>query len=85
MAAAARVGDPISHVGTITAGSPTTLVDGLALARTGDPANCSLHGAVTITGGSGTALDDGKAVARVGDALSCGATITAGSPTTEVG
>ncbi len=81
----ARLGDPISHGGRITAGSGTMSVDALPVARKGDPALCTLHGAQTITGGSTIMSADGKAVARVGDAISCGATITGGSPTVVAG
>jgi uncharacterized Zn-binding protein involved in type VI secretion len=83
MPAVARVGDSISHGGSITGGSPTTVVDDLALARLGDPVHCVVHGAQTISGPcSPTTQADGLRVARVGDGVSCGATITTGSPTT---
>lgn len=86
MAKAARVGDATSHGGAISAGSPTTKVDGLAVARLGDAVTCPLHaGAQTITSASSIAKADGIGIARVGDSISCGATISAGSPTTEVG
>jgi uncharacterized Zn-binding protein involved in type VI secretion len=85
MAKAARVTDPTSHGGAITAGSPTVKVDGLAVARDGDAISCPIHGAGTITSGSPVAKADGIAIARVGDSTSCGATISSGSPTTEVG
>ena len=79
MQSVARVGDTLSHGGSITSGSPNVTVSGARVARIGDPAACAIHGAVTITGGSGVALANTKGIARIGDGCSCGATITSGS------
>ena len=85
MPAVARVGDAISHGGTITSGAARTLAEGQPVARQGDAVSCSEHGMQTITGGSGTVLVEGKPMARVGDAISCGATIIAGAATVQAG
>jgi uncharacterized Zn-binding protein involved in type VI secretion len=79
----ARVGDSISHGGTITTGSSTKMTNNKKTARVGDTASCSKHGTVTIITGAGTTFADNKKVARVGDSLSCGATITTGSGDTD--
>lgn len=76
----ARVGDPLSHGGQVTSGSPNHSADGKAVARVGDTALCNVHGAVTITTGAANHKVDGKACARVTSLCSCGATITDGSP-----
>ena len=81
MPAVCRVSDLISHGGTVIAGSSTMALDGLAVARVGDPATCATHGAVVILTGSPSMVLDGQAVARVGDTLSCGAALITGSPT----
>lgn len=77
--AVARVGDALSHGGSITSGSPNWNCNGIAIARVGDTANCSVHGLVTITTGSPQWTVNGKAMARIGSVCSCGATITSGS------
>jgi len=79
MSAIARMGDSISHGGSITGGSGDTKANSIGVARVGDSATCSEHGSVTIVSGSSTVKVNGRAVARVGDSLSCGATITGGS------
>jgi len=81
----ARVGDAISHGGSITGGAARTLVEGQPAARQGDPVSCAQHGMQTITGGSSTVMIEGKPVARIGDAVSCGATITGGADTVQAG
>ncbi len=85
MPAVARIGDAISHGGSIIAGAGRTLAEGKSIARKGDPVLCSQHGMQTITGGSSAVVIEGKPVARVGDAISCGATITGGAGTVQVG
>ena len=79
MPKAARVGDSISHGGSIVGGSPDHFDEGKAVARIGDPAVCSQHGTVVITSGSGSTKVNGIPLARVGDSLSCGAVISSGS------
>lgn len=78
----ARVGDAISHGGTITTGSPTSTCNGQKIARQGDSVRCSRHGNRVIIGGSSNMKCDGVPVARVGDTISCGAVITTGSSNT---
>ena len=85
MPAVARIGDAISHGGTILSGAARTLAAGQPVARQGDPVSCAQHGLQTITGGSATTLVEGKPVARVGDQVSCGATIISGAGTVQAG
>ncbi len=85
MPAIARQGDPTSHGGVITAGSPNVKSGAAPVARFGDSATCPFHGAATIIAGSGTVFANGKPVARQGDALSCGATIAMGNVPVQVG
>lgn len=84
MAKIIRIGDPGSHGGSVTTGSPDTFTNGLAVARVGDTYNCPIHGANPITTGSPDTTANGLAVARVGDITACGATLQIGSPNTEV-
>lgn len=81
----ARVGDRISHGGTILTGSANTLTNNKKTARVGDRATCSKHGSVVIVTGSSKVMTNNKKTARVGDSLSCGAKITTGSPNTFAG
>jgi len=83
MPAIARIGDAISHGGTIVGGAERVCVEGEPAARQGDPVRCDQHGMQTITGGSSTVLVEGKPLARVGDTVSCGATITSGAGTVQ--
>ena len=75
----ARVGDSISHGGSIVTGSTTTQVNNRPVAREGDTVQCDIHGTQVITGGSPNLVDENKNVARIGDPVSCGAVITSGS------
>jgi uncharacterized Zn-binding protein involved in type VI secretion len=84
MPAVIRIGDPGSHGGTVTSGSPDTTVNGLAVARVGDTYNCPDHGPNAITNGSPNVTANGQAVARVGDQTACGATLQGGSPDVEL-
>lgn len=77
-----RIGDPGSHGGSVTSGSPDVLANGLQVARVGDTYSCPVHGPNPITSGSPDAFANGQAVARVGDSTACGATLTDGSPDT---
>jgi uncharacterized Zn-binding protein involved in type VI secretion len=81
----ARVGDTISHGGSITTGASKTKCNGIAIARVGDHVTCSSHGAQTIATGSSTLIVEGKAAARQGDTITCGATISVGSSNTNAG
>lgn len=75
----ARVGDPASHGGTLSSGSPALNDDGKAVCRVGDIYNCPTHGSNPIVTGSSILFDEGKGVATIGSTTQCGATITAGS------
>ncbi len=75
----ARKGDPTSHGGTITGGSPLRKVNGKDIARIGDLVSCPTHGPNPITTGSSNVKVDGKFVAWVGSQTACGSTITTGS------
>ncbi|OSM98894.1 MULTISPECIES: PAAR domain-containing protein [Lonsdalea] len=67
-----------SHPPTaVIAGSSTVKVDGLSLARQGDP--LASHGHTrNISGGSSTVIADGKPVARNGDTVDCGGVLIGG-------
>lgn len=75
-----RIGDPGSHGGAVSTGSPDTFADGLGVARVGDTYNCPIHGPNPIVTGSPDIFANNRAVARVGDSTACGATLISGSP-----
>jgi uncharacterized Zn-binding protein involved in type VI secretion len=75
-----RLGDPGSHGGTVTSGSPDTTANGIPVARVGDTYSCPIHGSNPIVSGSSDTTANGQPVARVGDVTACGATLTSGSP-----
>ena len=82
MGNAAKLGDRDTGHGSfsptaITRGSPTVKVDGVPLARTGDPLAGHGHPRV-ISSGSGSVFVDGKPAARTGDAVSCGGVLVGG-------
>lgn len=67
----------------ITAGSPTTKIDGKAVARLGDPLEPhdkpkNPQHPRMIKSGSLTVMIDGKPAARVGDKVDCGGVIVGG-------
>lgn len=67
-----------SHSPTlVTAGSPTVNVDGLPLARQGDPLASHGHNR-SISSGSSSVFIDGKPAARSGDTVSCGGILIGG-------
>jgi uncharacterized Zn-binding protein involved in type VI secretion len=76
----ARVGDAISHGGSIIQGSDRCFANGRAIARLGDSVVCAIHGNQIIVSADDNVFVDGIAVARIGDSVSCGATIIEGSP-----
>lgn len=84
MAKIIRIGDPGSHGGSVTTGSPDTFANGARVARVGDTYSCPIHGPNPIATGSPDTTANGQAVARVGDTTACGATLQIGSPDTEV-
>ncbi|ASY77352.1 hypothetical protein BJK05_05950 [Pectobacterium polaris] len=71
-----------SHPPTpVAAGSSTVKVDGMPLARQGDP--LAPHGhARNISGGSSSVFIDGKPAARTGDGVSCGGVVIGGGTVT---
>jgi uncharacterized Zn-binding protein involved in type VI secretion len=79
-----RIGDPGSHGGSVTTGSPDVTANGIPVARVGDTYSCPIHGPNPIVTGSPDVTANGQAVARVGDTTACGATLQAGSPDVEV-
>ena len=77
-----RLGDKISHGGSVVEASPYSDIDGIGIARMGDRAICSKHGPVTVASGDSTLIIDGKPAARDGDKTSCGAILIAGQQST---
>jgi uncharacterized Zn-binding protein involved in type VI secretion len=64
-----RVGDPTSHGGQVLSSSATNhTVDGIAIARLGDPCSCPIrgHSACTIAQGDSDHTIDGIPVAYSG-------------------
>jgi len=94
---AARMGDPTTHGGAISAGFPQVLIGGQPAARAGDMHNCPLvtpgtppvpHVGGPILGGSLTVLIGGMPAARVGDMATCSGppdSIVSGCPTVLIG
>lgn len=85
MPACARIGDSISHGGSIIQGSDNVFAEGSGVARIGDAVWCSIHELQHIVSGSSSVLTNGRGTARVGDSISCGATITSGANSVIVG
>ena len=92
MPAAARVGDPTGHPGTIAGpGVANVLIGGMPAAVFGDLHTCAMpptagpHPPTTIVKGSATVLIGGRPAARMGDMVGCGAPIIAGMFTVEIG
>jgi len=69
------VGAILTHdgkpLGTVEAGSPLSMQNGVPIIRVGDPATCSEHGATTVASGSPLASDLGQPIARSGDLTAC--------------
>jgi uncharacterized Zn-binding protein involved in type VI secretion len=91
MPAAARVGDPTSHPGTVAGpGALSVLIGGQPAAVLGDTHVCSFpppppHPPTVIVGGSASVLLGGQPAARVGDAAACGASIVSGAASVVIG
>ncbi|MES4909049.1 MULTISPECIES: PAAR domain-containing protein [unclassified Streptomyces] len=89
MPAAARVGDPTAHPGTVgPPGEPTVLIGGRPAATVGTPHQCGspAHPPSRIEPpGSSTVLIGGQPAARVGDTAGCGSPITTGCPSVQIG
>ncbi|GKV83352.1 type VI secretion system PAAR protein [Pectobacterium versatile] len=86
MGNAVKVGDSDTGHGShpptpVAAGSSTVKVDGLPLARQGDPLVPHGHDR-SISSGSSSVLVDGKPAARSGDAVSCGGVLIGGGTVT---
>ena len=93
MPAAARQGDPTAHGGTIAAGEPTVLINGMPAARQGDMHMCPMYNGDTphvggpIMMGAPTVLINGMPAARMGDVCVCTGppdTIAMGEPTVQI-
>ena len=69
------VGDSLSHGGSVKAGAAMARIDGRAIARIGDPVECSVHGSGEIAEGEPAYLVEGRPVALEGHKTSCGATL----------
>ncbi|MFC5474538.1 PAAR domain-containing protein [Paraherbaspirillum soli] len=82
---AARVGDPLSHGGSIIKGSSNVFINGKPAAYVSSEVNCSSDDKQTISKGSSTVFINGKPAVRVNDTTSCGATVTSGSPNVFIG
>lgn len=73
-----RLGDPTSHGGKVTSASASHItVDGLPVARVGDPCSCPIpgHSGCTIAEGDSTHTVDGIPVAYHGHKTTCGAAL----------
>ncbi|QQG29549.1 type VI secretion system PAAR protein [Pectobacterium carotovorum] len=86
MGNAVKVGDSDTGQGShpptpVASGSSTVKVDGLPLARQGDPLASHGHDR-SISSGSSSVLVDGKPAARTGDAVSCGGVLIGGGTVT---
>ncbi len=92
---AARQGDPTAHGGTIAAGDPTVLINGMPAARQGDMHVCPMcnpgptpHVGGPIAQGSPTVTINGQPAARLGDVCTCNGppdSIVMGEPTVLIG
>ncbi|WP_202302732.1 PAAR domain-containing protein [Dryocola clanedunensis] len=76
---AGRLGDPISHGGSITSGSGNVTINNIPAAMVSSAASCSIHGGSSVASGSGTVFINNNPAARVGDTTGCGASISSGS------
>lgn len=75
----ARLGDLISHGGSITGASPDSKANSIRIARLGDTAQCNRHGTVTIASASTFVRANSRGIARINDVVSCGARIVSAS------
>lgn len=74
-----HVGGPIKAGGSVK-------INGQALARVGDPADCTGVGEIDkIIGGSGSVMVDGKPAARKGDPMAHGGVIVQGDSSVVIG
>lgn len=83
---AARLGDPISHGGSITSGSGTVFINGMPAAFVGGSGcSCSVHGGGSVTKGSSTVFIHGSPAAIATGKCGCGGDIANGSPNVFIG
>ena len=92
MPAAARLGDPSGHPGTVAGpGATNVLIGSQPAARVGDLHSCAMpptagpHPPSAIAQGSATVLIGSQQAARQGDVTGCGAAIVAGEMTVLIG
>lgn len=88
MSKVARLGDPSSHGGTISAvSSVNVFVDGIAIALDGDSHSCPIpgHGTTSISAITSLTHGNSKLILTVGAIAGCGAVINDGSPDTNCG
>ncbi|AXG76728.1 PAAR domain-containing protein [Streptomyces paludis] len=92
MSAAARVGDPTGHPGTVAPpGVTSVLIGGRPAATVGTPHHCAApppatHPPSTVIGpGSATVLIGGARAARVGDRAGCGSAVVSGCASVRIG
>lgn len=87
MPAAARVGDPTVHGGTVVGpGVSTVLIGGMPAAVVGDMHACPIPPPSHIpsspfVAGSGTVMISGRPALRASDSCGCGASVPVGCPT----
>jgi uncharacterized Zn-binding protein involved in type VI secretion len=86
MAAISRLNDTSDHGGYIISASPDVKVNGVGVAREGDLHSCPLrgHGVTAISAITTKTRVNGRLVITVGALAGCGATITSGSPNTDI-
>ncbi|WP_175874434.1 PAAR domain-containing protein [Burkholderia sp. BCC0397] len=68
-----RVEDTHTHGGRVESGARKSTVMGRAVARSGDPCSCPIHGACEIAEGDPAFDIEGQAAAFDGHKTSCGA------------
>ncbi|MFM7024977.1 MAG: PAAR domain-containing protein [Limnohabitans sp.] len=71
------LGDATSHGGEVISGSPTSRIDGKAIARVGDKVSCPIqgHGTNAIVEGDPGLLVDGLPAALEGHKTECGCSL----------
>nr|WP_314543221.1 PAAR domain-containing protein [uncultured Massilia sp.] len=77
-----RLGDATSHGGKVLVASGTVFVQGIAVARKGDPCSCPVsgHSPCVIVEGDPMVSIGGIPVAFQGHKTSCGATLISSAP-----
>ena len=78
----ARAMDSLEQGGKIFSGSPNVFVNGMPVARVGDPVVCTEHGDSKITSGCATVRANGKPIAHRGSLCACGNRVFEGSKDT---